>query len=239
MSSSRTSLRSWLGRRVVKPARYSRKVLFGAGGAAVRGLALLASGRTTDRYGIRAFYLPRSGYSHFDARTSTERPQDRIYFHLQQFFAAQDLMTILDIGCGTGFKLLKYFGDYQTLGLEKPPVLDHLRAVYPDRNWRLADFDDPPSGSFDMVLSIDVIEHLVDPDQLLQFITAIDCRYVGLSTPDRSRLALGSRLGPPDNVYHLREWSQEEFVRYVARYFRVLETQVVNRHEHYVICEKR
>jgi len=226
-------------RRILKPAKACGKILVGAGGATLRGLGLLATGRTADRYGIRAFYRPRNRYSHFDARRSSERPQDRVYFHLQEFFVARGLKSVLDVGCGTGFKLLKYFGDYQTLGLEKPPILDHLMAAYPDRNWRLADFDQPPSGAFDMVLAVDVIEHLADPDELMRFITRIDCRYVGLSTPDRSRLGLGSRLGPPDNRYHLREWSQDEFVRYAARFFLVLKSQVVSRHEHFVIGEKR
>ncbi len=232
-------LKIWLWRHLVKPARAWRRIFFCAAGALGRGLALLASGCREDRYGIQAFYLPRRRYVHFDVHTGTERPQDRVYDHLSRFFAARGLETVLDVGCGTGFKLLKYFGDYETLGLERPPALDHLRETYPERRWQLADFDDVPPGSFDMALSIDVIEHLLDPDELLRYLLKVDCRYVALSSPDRDRLTLASRIGPPANVHHVREWSREELVRYVSRYFRVLDSQVVSGHEHYVVCEKK
>jgi len=238
MASRESRLKVWIWRRLVKPARAWRRTAFGAAGAFGRGAALLATGRREDRYGIKAFYLPRRRYVHFDVRTGTERPQDRVYDHLSRFFAARGLGSVLDVGCGTGFKLLKYFGDYETLGLERPPVLDHLRETYPERRWKLADFDDVPKETFDMALSIDVIEHLLDPNELLRFLGQLDCRYVALSTPDRDRLTLRSRIGPPANVHHVREWNREELVRYVSRYFRVLDSQVVSGHEHYVVCEK-
>lgn len=231
-------LKVWLYRRLVKQARAWRRIVVSAVGAFGRGIALLSTGRREDRYGIRAFYLPRRRYVHFDVRTGTERPQDSVYEHLSCFAAGRRLASVLDVGCGTGLKLLKYFGGHETLGLERPPVLDHLRETYPERRWRLADFDDVPNGTFDIALSIDVIEHLLDPDELLRFLGRVDCRYVALSTPDRDRLTLQSRIGPPANVHHVREWSREELVRYVSRYFRVLDSQVVSGHEHLVVCEK-
>ena len=233
-----SELKIFFWRHGVKPARAWWRIFQSLGAASWRAAKLVVSGRIRDRYEIRAFYRPRESYLHFDARSSSEKPQDRVYRELGEFCRDHGLETVLDVGCGTAFKLLKYFGDREILGLERPPVLEHLQATYPDRRFELADFNTVPQGSFDLVLSIDVIEHLLDPDDLLDYLEAIDFRYLALGTPDRARLGLASRLGPPANPHHIREWTQEELVSYVSRRFRVLRSRVVSRHEHYVICEK-
>lgn len=208
--------------------------------ALARGLYLVATtGKTEDRYCITVFYVPRKEYDHFDARTSSERPQDRVYSAIRAFFAKHQLSTLLDIGCGTGFKLMKYFSSYATLGLERPPVLEALKSSYPDKRWEMSDFERIPEETFDMVISVDVIEHLSDPDELMEFVSKIDSKFIALSTPDRGNLSRQSKIGPPRNRYHMREWSQEEFVKYVSRYFQVIESEVVSNHEHYVICTRR
>jgi SAM-dependent methyltransferase len=204
--------------------------------AASRALRLLLTGKTEDQYCIKPFYLPRAQYIHFDARTSSNIHQDLVYQDLRDFFIDNKLSSLLDVGCGTGFKLLKYFSDYSTLGLERPPVLEHLVATYPERRWELSDFRQVPTGSFDMVICIDVIEHLIDPDELIALLSRIDCRYLALSTPDRDLLGSTANVGPPRNRHHVREWSRKEFVKYVGKTFEVLRSEVVSRHEHFVIC---
>ncbi|MEM9882426.1 MAG: methyltransferase domain-containing protein, partial [Planctomycetota bacterium] len=91
-----------------------------------------------------------------------------------------------------------------------------------------ADFERPAEsglGPADLVMSVDVIEHMLDPDLLLDFIrghTHADS-WVVVSTPERD-----VRRGP-DNMKskkaeHVREWNQSEFAAYLDdRGFEVVE----------------
>ena len=198
----------------------------------------LMRGRMTDEYCIKVNYLPRKDNWHFDDRANKDEYQDRIYASIKNFFVDRGLASAVDVGCGSGFKLLKYFAEFRTVGLELPPAIDWLRETYPERDWRLSNWETPLQDAVDMAISVDVIEHLRDPDRLMHFLTETKASYFALGTPDRNHLDAKSRVGPPRNRAHIREWSQNEFVDYVGRYFRVLRSEVVSSHEHYVIAER-
>jgi hypothetical protein len=73
----------------------------------------------------------------------------------------------------------------------------------------------------DLVIASDVIEHVPDPDALLQYILCIAPRSVILSTPDRNLLRLGTHNGPPLNPTHLREWSMAELHAYLSVFLEI------------------
>jgi SAM-dependent methyltransferase len=84
---------------------------------------------------------------------------------------------ILEIGCGAGATLawLKTrFPDAYTVGVDGyPPVLDTLTtradlALIHDLEAPLPDL-----GGFDLILALDVLEHLRQPEQVLQHLTRI------------------------------------------------------------------
>jgi hypothetical protein len=202
------------------------------------GYILLSTGKLKDTYCIKAWYLPRRRYIAFDDRTNTDQCQDMVYQAMQSFFMENNLSSLVDIGCGSGYKHVKFFGDYDTVGMEVLPTLDFLKETYPDRRWQLSDFNNPPRETFDMAICIDVIEHLLGPDELMDYIRQIDCKYVGISSPDRDHLGGRGKIGPPMNEHHIREWSRDELVAYVSKYFTVIKSDVVNDYEHYVICVK-
>ena len=138
---------------------------------------------------------------------------------------------IVDLGCGSGFKLMKYFGPLDTVGYEIPPALDFLRATYPGKTW--ADSSDLASISLsaDVLICSDVIEHLLDPTPLLQKLALAKVHYIFLSTPALDLLAdrgLSPRLGPPTNQSHVNEWTTQEFKNLVACYLHIIDHAVVN-----------
>ena len=141
----------------------------------------------------------------------------------------QGYRSVLDLGCGSGYKLIHELGEFETTGLELECNLARLRTRYPDRNWQLSDLGRPPHQHFDLVICADVIEHLVDPDTLLDSLLAIDFHRLIISTPDRSLLhrPWNRRYwGPPRNRAHQREWTFREFSRYISPTFEILDHRI-------------
>ena len=87
----------------------------------------------------------------------------------------------------------------------------------------------PKCFQTDLIICSDVVEHIVDPDELLNFICQFSFKYLVISTPDREKLLYmeyygsQSQSGPPVNFAHVREWSFSEFEQYVGNYFDIVE----------------
>jgi SAM-dependent methyltransferase len=173
-------------------------------------------GAAKSQYCIRPGYRSRPARN--DNLTTTDGAQRCVYQHAAKIAAADpQVKTVLDWGCGTGAKLVEMFGQYQTLGVDVDYRLPTLRARFPDRAWGVV----PVAVDADLVLCVDVIEHLDDPAELLRSIAAGRWRHLVISTPERNRVARHKyrsrkarhqeRNGPPMNRWHAREWTADEF----------------------------
>lgn len=175
-------------------------------------------------YCIRSDYKHRETIQHHDDRKFTDSYQDYVYSLASQYADEKDV--ILDIGCGSGFKLMKYFSDHKTIGTEMNPALNYLHQTYPDRDWR-----EPQEffeGKVDIVICSDVIEHVAQPAKFLTLLRSIPCKFLIISTPDRNLLDVrdGFSFGPPKNPCHYREWSKQEFSHFLSRMgFHIIESQ--------------
>jgi SAM-dependent methyltransferase len=178
---------------------------------------------TRQNYFIHDGYEHRKEYAYYDDRSNSDGWQDEVYRYAKEIAEAHNLQTVVDIGCGSGYKLLKYFRDQKTLGLDVAETYETLRRRYPQRQWGVGDFAGSAPADVDLVISADVIEHLLDPDQLLEFILRINPRYVVISTPDRNLMRRGVHHGPPANPKHIREWSMAELHAYLSVRFEILE----------------
>ena len=77
----------------------------------------------------------------------------------------------------------------------------------------------------------DVVEHLIEPDDLIEFIKKINFDCLVLSTPDRDiiqqlQMSFGWNVelnGPPHNKHHVREWTSNEFGVYIGQHFNIVE----------------
>lgn len=134
---------------------------------------------------------------------------------------------ILDVGCGSGLKLVKYFPEppFKTIGTETTNTFDYLQRTYPTREWVNSSILGAPPKA-DLVICADVIEHLQDPDLLLNYIKGTEAKWIIISTPNRDKTE--SLTGPPSNVWHIREWSRREFTMYIASYFDVMSNVTLN-----------
>lgn len=177
------------------------------------------------KYCIDPAYKMRSEVPHFDDTPFADEYQKEVYELARAEFDRRGFETVLDIGCGGAYKLLKYFGDQKTAGIEVEPTLSWLKAKYPDRLWRAPQCVALP---YDMVICSDVIEHVEDPDALLEQIKAVRPKLVVISTPDRTLLN-GPPLGPPKNIHHRMEFTAKEFCDYIGRHFKILLHEHTNR----------
>jgi hypothetical protein len=80
-----------------------------------------------------------------------------------------------------------------------PKTLEFLRQTYPNRRWTFGPLSDRSRPPADLVICADVIEHVLNPEQLMTFLVSVSRNWLVLSTPDRRReYSLVSRfqLGP-------------------------------------------
>lgn len=178
-------------------------------------------------YHIREDYIIREDAEAFDDTPNEDLWQDGVYALAREIALAYGIGTILDIGCGSGFKLMKHFRSFYTCGVEVEPTLSWLKEKYPDRLWLPEESVTLPYG---LVICSDVIEHVQDPDALLEFIKRVRPKRIVISTPDRSMLNCDQQ-GPPKNLSHVREWSQEEFGNYLSEHFRVISHCIISQEQ--------
>jgi SAM-dependent methyltransferase len=178
------------------------------------------------RYGIRGAYRHRTHYCHFDDTPYTDEYQKEVYQRAARLAQHAGARAVYDVGCGSGYKLIHYLGHFDTIGFDVPDSLEFLRRTYPNRKWEHVPFSDRSYAPADIVICSDVIEHVLDPDELMGFLLAVSKQWLVLSTPDRNReypLLSRYQLGPPHTDHHIREWSFREFRRYVERFVDVHE----------------
>lgn len=135
--------------------------------------------------------------------------QMNVYTYARGVASVANCERVVDIGCGDGYKLIYLFGDMDTLGIDVTEKIRQLQSVYPHRNWEDVNEENPIST--DLLLCVDVIEHLDNPLLLLQRIDDAQWSHLIISTPERDLVPDNPKQGPPKNPRHTREWNQLEF----------------------------
>jgi len=192
----------------------------------------------SDRFGIGDYFTP-SGYKtntvkYFDDTPYEDAHQREVYQKAKQLSLQNGYTRILDIGCGSAYKLKTFFEGFNIVGVDLPTTVNWLKDKYPNDKWLSVDLEKEElhaelTQEFDLVICSDVIEHMVDPDHLIRLLQKLSYKKLVVSTPDRFLIEQrgAARLGPPQNVHHVREWNQREFARY-------LENSGFTIEEHYI-----
>ena len=180
----------------------------------------------------RQQFCIKKGYHHagsvidFDDTSNTDEWQKEVYQLAKKIAGEKNYLSVIDLGCGSAYKLLHYLGDYETTGIEVGETLRWLKKNHPQRKWLSFEATNPSTLHCDLLICSDVIEHVKNPDELLAFIHAINCKEIIISTPEREAVAGKNDYGPPENPSHFREWNTREFKKYISTRF-VLEEHCI------------
>jgi SAM-dependent methyltransferase len=175
---------------------------------------------------IKSNYVINSKEIYYNDTDEEDRYQKEVYEAAKELFDNNNFESVLDIGCGSGYKLVKYFSNVKTLGLDVERTVNFLQEKYPTKNWS-SNFN--PVNGYDLIISSDVIEHIANPDILINLIKDCKPKLIILSTPDRNLLPVEVNNGPPKNLSHIREWSFEEFYQYIGYHFDIIDHYISNK----------
>jgi 2-polyprenyl-3-methyl-5-hydroxy-6-metoxy-1,4-benzoquinol methylase len=177
---------------------------------------------------IRSDYVARASPEYDDRHVDDESGlvwQPDVYADVGWIARSTRSARVIDVGCGTGLKLVKAARGLPTIGLDYGPNLDKIDSD-DHRSWRWYNIDSgmaapvtPDEFEQAVVVCADVIEHLVHPEYVMRELQrALSCgaTAVVMSTPDRAQNRGTNVLGPPGNPNHVREWTRAEFAAFLA-----------------------
>lgn len=141
--------------------------------------------------------------------------------------------TILEVGCGEGFsteRLTKIFGTatgYRAIEID-PYFAENARLRNPSINITQGSVYELQSETADLVICLEVLEHLENPDLALEQLFRASKSHVILSVPREPLWSLGNlargkyirNLG--NTPGHIQKWSKSDFVEYVSQFGEVL-----------------
>jgi 2-polyprenyl-3-methyl-5-hydroxy-6-metoxy-1,4-benzoquinol methylase len=192
------------------------------------------------KYGIKAGYHDAKDSLDFDDRNNQDEWQKEVYLFAAGLMKERNFSSVIDFGCGSGYKLVNYLGEYKTLGIDLPEITHWLQSKYPERNWVAAPLKASHSLEADLIICADTIEHIKKPDELIHQIQMIRSRLILFSTPERISIAGKNDFGPPENPSHYREWNVTEFRNWLADYFDIEDQRIFNDRSitQVIVCKK-
>ena len=114
------------------------------------------------------------------------------------------------------------------IGIDQAEPITICKEKHDFGEWHIDDIENSkisPAINSELIICADVIEHLLDPDSLLEYIKKrlTSNGVVVLTTPERDAIR-GKKCFHSPNKQHIREWNFEEFETYLSSSgFEVLE----------------
>jgi len=177
---------------------------------------------------------------HPDDYSTTDNPIE-VPMQKQSYFTAlneyiRDGDKVLDVGCGVGYGMtILSIKAAEVYGVDvDEKAIEYIRSYLLGRNPRLKQvkvyngkklpFAD---NSFDVITTIEVIEHVLDYDAYIDELLRVAKRVVFIATPNR-RPEFTNADGTPLNYWHYREWSRAELNKILKKHHDKVEWHLIN-----------
>jgi SAM-dependent methyltransferase len=174
-------------------------------------------------------------YDKYGSTNPIEQRMMRGFFAaLDRFLDATRPARILEIGVGEGIvtgRVIERFAGVPVIGLDLPD--DELAAQWQSRDLSCA-FGDAsflpfPDDAFDLVMAIEVFEHLPDPPAALAELARVCSGSLIASVPFEpiwrvGNMARGRYLRDLGNTPgHINHWTNRGFAKLVSRHFEIVD----------------
>lgn len=137
--------------------------------------------------------------------------------------------SFLDAGCGEGTTIQRLTDllPPQVAAFDINPVcIDYAAPRYPNVNFCVADITQTPFAdkSFDLTISLEVLEHLPQPEKALLELFRITRQHIVLSVPDEPYFTLGSLMRGKyltnfgRHPEHINCWNSHTFSKFIAKH---------------------
>jgi len=144
-------------------------------------------------------------FSYHGSESVSSVYQVEVYKFAKKLIKSHSLKSVLDLGCGLGLKLKAFVAPVcnNIVGIDRRKAIEFCQKEHSFGRWYVDDIENSRlklKKKFELIISADVIEHLVDPDHLLNYIKrhADKDTLIIISTPEREKLA---RLGAWYRLY--------------------------------------
>lgn len=141
--------------------------------------------------------------------------------------------TVLDVGCGEGFvirHLLNHNKGLSIRGIDcNEEALGFARKLNPEADFNLSNINETSflDKTYDLVMCLEVLEHLRDVSKALAGLVKLTGRYCIISVPKEPYFSICRFLGGKDftrygrHSEHLQHFSQTKIYQIVGRYFNI------------------
>ena len=157
----------------------------------------------------------------------------RFHRQIASLLKATGAEKILDAGCGEGFVvsyLLQGNDRLAITGIDcSPQAIEMARQMVPGVLFDVGDLREMPYGddSFDLVMCLEVLEHLPDPHKGLRELRRVTSTHCLVSVPHepffRATNFLRGKHVPAwgRDPEHLQHWTARQFRRLVEQHFKI------------------
>jgi len=213
-------------------------MFFGEGGPMMLGKYFLPSKNKNNlnqslNYGtLENIYLDQEKYQ--KANVLTGFVIKRFFKSLAQIIQGGHYKSVLDVGCGEGVPLLNILSELQSNNSINGVDCDEIKLLMiknniPEGKFVKGDIYNLPykNKTFDLILCLEVLEHLSSPKKALEEIKRVSSLDVLFSVPNEPlwsflnlmRLKYVRNFG--NTPGHCQKWSFRNFQKLLKRYFKI------------------